>query len=278
MSDDGQNLTPARPVGPRRRLPGNPRMAQPINDDELEPKAGLEDEPAADQQAAIEAEAEPATDLVPAKEVAPATKAAPATKGAPRRSGPVQMIVDDVIEPPVKAAVEPAAEPAASPADRPDFDFPKTINETLSHVDQAWSAFRAAVQRFPSERMDERLTEKGWTRKQMLAHVAAWHDLTADRLVALINTGHVAPFEQDTDSFNANVARRAVGKTLGEILKDMDGTFTRLRRQMARLTDAQLAEDDWYAAFVIGGNTYGHYDEHWPDVQAARASGARPRR
>ena len=65
----------------------------------------------------------------------------------------------------------------------------------------------------------------------------------------------------------------------GEIIKDMDGTFTRLRRQMARLTDAQLAEDDWYAAFVIGGNTYGHYEEHWADIHARDArSGARPRR
>jgi hypothetical protein len=246
MSDDAQNLKEARPVGPRRRLPANRQMAQPAQDDRVE--------------------AEPAPDVSPAKEV------------APRRSAPVQMIVDDVIEEPVAPAVEPAEAPAAGPADRPDFDFPKSINETLRLVDQAWAAFRAAVERFPSERMDERLTEKGWTRKQMLAHVAAWHDLTADRLVALVNTGHVAPFDQDTDAFNAAVARRAVGKTLGEILKDMDGTVTRLRRQMARLTDAQLAEDDWFAAFVIGGNTYGHYDEHRADLQASGGSGARARR
>ena len=199
-------------------------------------------------------------------------------RATPERATPVQMIVDDVIEPPAQPAIEAPAAPAA-PADRPDLDFPKTINETLSDVDQAWAAFRAAVERFPSERMDERLTENGWTRKQMLAHVAAWHDLTADRLVALTNTGHVPPFEQDTDAFNASVARRAVGKTLGEILKDMDGTFTRLRRQMARLTDAHLAEDDWYAAFVIGGNTYGHYEEHWADIHTRDTrSGARPRR
>ncbi len=106
----------------------------------------------------------------------------------------------------------------------------------------------------------------GWTVKQMLEHIAAWHDLTADRLIKMINTGAPAPLDRDTDAFNAAVARRAIGKTSGEVLKDMDATFNRLRRQMARLTDAQLEAADWWAAWVIGGNTYGHYDEHWAEI------------
>ena len=66
--------------------------------------------------------------------------------------------------------------------------------------------------------------------------------------------------------FNAAVARQAVGKTSGEVLKDLDATFNRLRRQLARMTDAQLENNDWCAAWVIGGNTYGHYAEHWADI------------
>ena len=124
--------------------------------------------------------------------------------------------------------------------------------------------------------MDDRLGDDGWTRKQMLEHVAAWHDLTADRLVKLINSGELAPLDRDTDQFNAAVARRAIGKTSGEVLKDIDATFNRLRRQMARLTDAQLAADDWWAACVIGGNTYGHYEEHWADIYTPEPSGRWP--
>jgi len=120
--------------------------------------------------------------------------------------------------------------------------------------------------RFPSERMDERLGEDAWTRKQMLEHIAAWHDLTADRLVKMINSGRPEPLDRDTDAFNATVARQAIGKTSGEVLKDMDATFNRLRRQMARLTDAQLKNDDWWAAYVIGGNTYGHYEQHFAEI------------
>jgi hypothetical protein len=172
--------------------------------------------------------------------------------------------------PPLPAPPAPAA-PAALAAEEPQFDFPKTMRGTLAKVDESWAAFRAAAMRFPSERMDERLSEDGWTRKQMLEHIAAWHDLTADRMITLINTGAPAPLDRDTDQFNAAVARRAIGKSAGEVLGDMDATFNRLRRQMARLTDAQLQTGDWWAAYVIGGNTYGHYEEHWADIYTPEA-------
>jgi len=294
VTDEDQNLAPAKPVAPRRKLNPNRQMAQPMNRDM--PEEGL----AQEHERAIE------TDPEATAEVRPTTKVSNAPYVAPRP--PVQLAVEDAMPPkPAMAAptrkaraktdaskatqsksegatstaraastartastAEPAvATPGPAPIRQPEFDFPKTVRETLARVDQAWAAFRAAVLNFPGERLNEPLGEGGWTRKQMLAHIAAWHDLSADRVVALINNGHIPPFDGDGDSFNAAVARRAVGKTAGEVLKDVDATFNRLRRQMARLTDAQLAEDDWYAAFVIGGNTYGHYEEHWADLSTA---------
>jgi len=143
---------------------------------------------------------------------------------------------------------------------------PQTLSQMFRLVDEGWRQFRAAAGAFPSERMDERLSEDGWTRKQMLAHVAAWHDLTHDRLGKLIMTGQSADLAEKTDSINARVARQAIGRTGGEVLKEMEMTFNRLRRQLARLTDEQLATDDGWAAQVIAANTYGHYEEHRADV------------
>lgn len=277
MTDDqsnGSNLTPAKPIAPRRRIPANPRMAQPVRppapervwepDPELE--AGIERE----AEAAVERPAEPAPEQIEPQPAPEPTDVAPEPIDfAPE---PPVLIVP---EPPPPAAPPglpqpptptPVAEPPAVAAAPPEFDFPQTIRDTLRHVDQAWLTFRAAAMRFPSERMDEHLTLDGWTRKQMLAHIAAWHDLTADRIVKLINTGHSVPLDRDTDAFNAAVARQAIGKTAGEVLQDMDKTFNRLRRQMLRLTDAQLHIDDWWAALVIAANTYGHYQEHWAEI------------
>lgn len=160
---------------------------------------------------------------------------------------------------------EPPQQPQSAPPQQPQQPRPETLSEMFALVDDGWRQFRAAAGAFPSERMDERLNE-GWTRKQMLAHISAWHDLTHDRLGKLILTGKSADLNEKIDAINARVARQAIGRTAGEILKEMEMTFNRLRRQLGRLTDEQLAADDGWAARVIAGNTYEHYEEHWADV------------
>ena len=140
------------------------------------------------------------------------------------------------------------------------------MKEIDARVDSAWLQFLASASAFPSERMDEHLSEGGWTRKQMLAHISAWHDAAHDRLGDMIMTGKPSERTVDTDQFNARVARQAIGRTAGEVLKEMEMTFNRLRRQLGRLTDQQLVADDGWAAAIIADNTYVHYDEHAADV------------
>jgi hypothetical protein len=158
-------------------------------------------------------------------------------------------------------------------------DYPQRIRDITPLVDDAWRRFRALAMAVPSERMDERLTEDGWTRKQMLAHIAAWHDLAHDRLGKLILTGKSAQLTENTDAINARVARQAVGRTAGEVVKEMEMTFNRLRRQLGRLTDAQLVAEHGWAAKLIAGDTYDHYEEHWADIAPPPATeGAATRR
>ena len=111
---------------------------------------------------------------------------------------------------------------------------PRTASEIVDLIDKGWRDFHAAAMSFPSEHMDEHIGE-GWTRKQMLAHITAWHDLTNERLVHLLTTGEPGVLKQDTDTINARVARQAVGRTGGEVLKDMELSFNKLRRQVGRL-------------------------------------------
>jgi hypothetical protein len=171
--------------------------------------------------------------------------------------------------PPVQPAPEPESqsEPERQPEAQaqPEPKPPQTLSEMFALVDDGWRQFLRAAGAFPNERMDERLHD-GWTRKQMLAHISAWHDLTHDRLGKLILTGESAAFTDNVDAFNARVARQAIGRTAGETLKEMEMTFNRLRRQLGRLTDEQLTADDGWAARVIAANTYDHYSEHRADV------------
>jgi hypothetical protein len=141
-----------------------------------------------------------------------------------------------------------------------------TVAETLARMDEGWADFRERVHAIPSQLLEAHIETGSWTRKQMLAHVATWHEITIERLTALIDTGEPQGTPDDEDVINARAARAAVGRTSGEILLDIEHTYRQLRRKIARLTDEQLAANDAWAAAVIAGNTYGHYREHLADL------------
>ena len=182
------------------------------------------------------------------------------------------------VEPQAPPAVEPDSRPVPTPSPAPSETPPLSVRELTARVDAGWAAFRSAAFSFPAEHMNDHLTEHGWTRKQMLAHIAAWHDLTSDRIVKLALTGRPSALQRDTDAINALAARVAIGKTAGEVLEEIESTFNRLRRQMVRLTDEQLRVANAWAAQVIAGNTYEHYAEHFADLappESLPGSGAR---
>jgi hypothetical protein len=143
-----------------------------------------------------------------------------------------------------------------------------TVKEMLVRMDDGWSAFWTRVQALPVELLDARLGEDAWTRKQMLAHITTWHDLTIDRLGQFAETGEPVELDEDGDVINARAARGAIGRTTGEILLSVEESYRRLRREVARLSNEQLAAHDSWAAAVISGNTDRHYAEHAVDLDA----------
>jgi hypothetical protein len=141
-----------------------------------------------------------------------------------------------------------------------------TVREALDRMDEGWNDFGARMHAMPNEQLEERLGDGAWTRKQMLAHIATWHDLTGDRLARFIDTGEPPGLDEDEDAINARAARGATGRTTGEIVQGVDDSYRRLHRQVSRLTDAQLVDHDGFAAAIIAGNSYGHYREHLADL------------
>ena len=140
-----------------------------------------------------------------------------------------------------------------------------TQRELLAQVDEGWHQFQRALAAFPAERLDEPIGE-GWTRKQMLAHLAAWHESANERLANFARTGEQQPLTEDDDVFNARVARGAAGRTAGEVRDAVESSFGRLRRQIGHLSDEQLAALDGWPAGVIASNTFAHYRDHLADL------------
>jgi uncharacterized damage-inducible protein DinB len=149
----------------------------------------------------------------------------------------------------------------------------QTVHEAIERMDEGWHDFLGRVQALPGEALGARLAEGSWTRKQMLAHITTWHELTVERLGGLISTGEPTDLDEHEDVINARAARAAEGRTSGEVLQSMQDSYARLRREVARLTDAQLVDHDGFAAAIIAGNSYGHYLQHLADVGGAAPDG-----
>jgi Mycothiol maleylpyruvate isomerase N-terminal domain len=148
---------------------------------------------------------------------------------------------------------------------------PGTSKELLARVDDAWRPFREAVRGVGRARMSQP-TGAGWTYRDLLAHVAAWHDLTTRRLRKFRETGTFPgprdevflglPAFRDADDFNARAmaSHRLVGAEA--LVDELDTAFRSLRSELAALTDEQIhANNDWVVA-IVTGNTFGHYAEH----------------
>ena len=133
-------------------------------------------------------------------------------------------------------------------------------------MDEAWDSFRERAHRSTVEQLDVPVAQGGWTRRQMLRHITTWHALTTDRLTRFRESGEPVELTEETDSINARAARGADGRTTGEILVELDDSFRRLRREVGRLDDERLATHDGWAAAIVAGNTFEHYEEHLPDL------------
>ena len=145
------------------------------------------------------------------------------------------------------------------------------VRNTLRRMDEGWTTFDERVRSLRNEQLTARLGEGAWTRKQMLAHITAWHELTNDRLLKFAASAEpvAIPGDEDEDAINLRAARASEGRTTGEIIVAMTDTHRRLRRTVAAMADAQLAAHDGWAAAVIAGNTFGHYEEHLADLDTS---------
>ena len=142
----------------------------------------------------------------------------------------------------------------------------RLVAETLARIDEGWAQFRRLAHAVPGQLLERHLGPEAWTRKEMLAHVGAWHDLTVEALRTLELSGAVPSSTDPTDEINARAARSAAGRTAGEVLFNLDDSYRHAHRAVARLTDEQLLAHDGWAAAMIAGNTYDHYAEHLADL------------
>jgi hypothetical protein len=130
---------------------------------------------------------------------------------------------------------------------------------------EGWTRFSAAVHRIPPDRWAEPGVLPDWTVNEMLWHVAGWMDDCSDDLDAIAAGTFVDSNETDeqTDQRNASFAAAARGM-------DADAVWAGLLAARERVLDRwnALPEVTQDAVDSFTGETYEHYPEHLPELDA----------
>ena len=148
-------------------------------------------------------------------------------------------------------------------------------SQILALIDGERARLDAALGHLSRERMAAPGAEGGWSVKDILAHIT-WseRELTGVlRQRAMVGSDL---WNLSQDERNAAVYAENRDRTLDDVLAAWQGDFAALRAEIARLSDAELADPALIAEIpgglalwqLLAGGTWLHYAEHLPDIQA----------
>jgi hypothetical protein len=108
-----------------------------------------------------------------------------------------------------------------------------------------------------------------WSVKDLIAHIIWWENFSISRML-LIAVGKEAPVFTEWDAINERVRRAHETLTLEELLADWNHNEAKVLAATDGFTFEELMGELQYRDGPLGallaGNTYGHYEEHEPDL------------
>ncbi len=115
-----------------------------------------------------------------------------------------------------------------------------------------------------------------WSIKDGLGHLEYWERRVAEIYLAL-RDGRQVPFSgyNTVDELNNSVYAANRDRPLAEVRRDEANAYQSLYTMVENAPEADMSDPGRFAwtngqpfSEWIEGNSYGHYEEHWPDLQA----------
>lgn len=155
---------------------------------------------------------------------------------------------------------------------------PQTKAELLQYVHDGRVDFLNLINQIPKNRLLEKGVESDWSIKDILAHITAW-EVKMSEAFAEIQAGgapHSWPeTDADVDALNAEFYAGNKDKPLAQVLSEFEDAFPQAVAATEALSEEDLFDPDRFAWrkerplwWMVAGNTYGHYGDHVPNIQA----------
>lgn len=158
-----------------------------------------------------------------------------------------------------------------------------TTAELVRRMQQGWNEFQAYLKTLTVEQMTQPTDAAGWTVKDHVMHLAVWEDgiyalLRRQSRPERMGLDAETWESGDYDRMNAIIQQCHRDKSLKDVLDSFQETHRQLVDHIQTLSDADLMRPyrdyapnstaDRPVYVYIVGNTYGHYEEHHPWIDA----------
>jgi uncharacterized damage-inducible protein DinB len=159
---------------------------------------------------------------------------------------------------------------------------PATKDELLAQLRETRSTWVSVIAAIPDEAKIEPVLPNGWSVKDVMAHVAAYEQLTAEQLNAT-NEHRLPEGVPDTssrsgneassdDAIDAQIYAAFKNAPLTDVMRFGDRAFQDLLLTIEATPEEHLAHpapwtDGKAALEVIPGESYAHYQSHLEDVR-----------
>jgi hypothetical protein len=155
--------------------------------------------------------------------------------------------------------------------------------EFMHRLDAGWAGLWDFLGTLTPEQMTSPADAAGWTVKDHLMHLAVWEDgmnavLAGEPRIDRMRVAESTWDAGDFDAINAEIRVNSLGLRIEEVLAELRRVHEEFRGRAAELsTDDLLRPYSSYQAsstsedavvWRLAGNTFGHYEEHIPWMQA----------
>lgn len=158
--------------------------------------------------------------------------------------------------------------------------------ELLERMEQGWQDFTTFLGGLTTEQMTVPTDAAGWTVKDHIMHLAVWADgiyalLEGESRYERMGLDAETWYSPGYDRMNAVIQKRYRDLPLDDVLSNFNQVHQRLVAKIRTMTDEELTRP--YSAYdpdagfkepvlaYISGNTYDHYEEHRPWIEAIAA-------
>jgi hypothetical protein len=155
---------------------------------------------------------------------------------------------------------------------------PKTKAELLQFVQDGRHQFKAILNEIPQERMEEKGVETNWSVKDILAHITAWETKMTQVLGAMQTSDERPDWpvgDEGVDALNATFYEANKNKPLAQVLTEFEASYPRALAATEAMSETDLFNPDRFAWrkgrplwWMVAGNTFGHYWDHIPNIEA----------